>query len=685
MRWFIVGFLAFTGLVQGQVEVKEKKDSAQPLPETRTITVAAEVDDLFGKIYFSQNSDLQGNPKFVVARDPIVAELALMDRFIEKLQKGTIDPKAGYLVVTRYHMADGRVRDRMKKAAELGAAVDFISDFNDSVDVKFLPGEKMVSDFSLSRVTPNKGLNGKMLQEFLDMGFQYGQANQFPRLGLYSQPVFNKFDDNGKPRNQMFDIMHEKSIVAAHVSEGKVLWVQATSGSANMVAHTGEGGVTRVNLVREITNPELAQVRFHHAQALRKNFAQGKAIKDLPAEPLFRVETKNGFVETGFTNGRYNLNDRIAAMMLLATPGVTKEIVAKGFDKGVESYYNRMEAEFSGWKIALIKEMEFVNTHTESRVAEKLLFENDDNVKKLGLYDAKFSTPTGYGFPPIQVGVDLMRPMGGTIAAYSRKISDRMKTMIYQRALPGVVEEDLEGPPISRYLLHTKTKMLRGTLKNGKAITVVFDGSLNNSNHEENAEDQDMIVVAGSSPLIDGYWAIPEALLLSDRDYFYQGAQQLVYDGVARLTGRSPLQLVQEHEEEARKFWKSLVSGDLDTSRTAISKIAVKKPKLKDPIGPTEAKKRIANLFSYLKWHKETFPKSYGKDDYYLRKHLNVIAILSNPKMPSGQVAGALVFMHWQPGVTRPQQEEWAREAWKRLGFSAEFPERKPEGTTPNP
>lgn len=683
MQAFVLWFLVFTSIVRAEdvPNVKENKDKEKPLPATVAVESKGSVDDLFGKIYFSQKVAYERNPKFVVGKDPIMAELNLMERFVEKLKSGAIPPAEGHLIVTRYHMADARVHELMKKAADLGAAVDFITDLNDSVEVKFAPGEKKTSDFGASNVRPDNGLNGKMLSKFLEDGFQYGRGNQFPRLGIYSQPVFNKFDADGKKVDAIFDIMHEKAIVVAHVKKGKVVWAQATSGSANMVAHAGEGSVTRVNLVREITDIELAKHRYAHALSIRENFAKGGEINDAPEEKFLRVNAKNGFVETAYTNGRNNLNDRIAALMLLATPGMTKELVAKGFDKGVESYYDRMAPEFGGWKIEVLKDLQFVNTFTMGRLAEKVLFENDPDVKKVALYDAKFSEVAGYGFTPLYVGVDLMRPMGGTLGAYSRKISDRMKTMVYLRGISGVQEDDLDGPPIARYLLHTKTRLLKGTLKNGAPVVAIFDGSLNHSNHKANAEDQDLIVIKGDvTPLSSGYANLAEALMESDAKFLHPASQALVYDAVARFTGRSPLQIIEDHAADTRTFWTELVAGNLETSKAALVKIGSKKPKLKDPIGPKAIKARIEALFSYLTWHKETFPKAYGqRDDYYLRKHLDVMAMLSTPKMKSFQKAGELVFLHWAPGVTKAQQEAWAREAWKRLGFEGDFPEAKPK------
>ena len=688
MHAFVLWFLVFTSPIftsisQGQdaPNVKENKDKEKPLPATVSVESKGSVDDLFGKVYFSQKVAYDRNPKFVVGKDPIIAELALMEGFIAKLKSGAIPPAEGHLIVSRYHMADNRVHALMKEAADLGAAVDFITDLNDSVEVKFDKGEKKTSDFASSKVRPNDGLNGKMLAKFLANGFQYGQGNKLPRLGIYSQPVFNKFDDEGNKKDDIYDIMHEKAIVVAHVKNGKVVWGQATSGSANMVAHAGEGSITRVNLVRDITNPDLVRHRYAHALSIRENFGKGGDINDAPEEKFLRVNAQNGFVETAYTNGRNNLNDRIAALMLLATPGMTKELVLKGFDKGVESYYERMAPEFAGWKIEVIKDLQFVNTYTQGRLAEKVLFENDPTVKKVGLYDAKFSEIAGYGFTPLYVGVDLMRPMGGTLGTYSRKISDRMKTMVYLRPVPGVEEDDLDGPPIARYLLHTKTRILKGTLKNGTPVAVVFDGSLNHSNHKENAEDQDLIVIRGDvTPLSSGYVNLAEALQESDAEYFSPGSHYLVYDSLARLTGRSPLQLVQENKPAARAFWQAIVKGDLGYAQEVVTKIGATKPKLKNPIGPNAIKDRIKSLFSYLEWHKETFPKSYGqRDDFYLRKHLDVMAMLSTPKMKSFQKAGELVFLHWAPGVTRPQQEAWAQEAWKRLGFEGDFPEPKPK------
>jgi hypothetical protein len=673
----------------GEPRVRERTDREKPLPETESVTVKGKVEDLYGKIYFSDAIKLK-NEHFVVGKDPLLAEIDLMERSLDRVEKGEVPAEEMHMVVTRYHLADERVFKQLERAVKLGIRADVITDLNDSVTVDFKKGEKSISDFTDPRVKPDNSPNGRFYAKLLKLGFEHNEQGKKkrPQFGLYSQPVFNKAGDRAEGEEEgkitIYDIMHEKGITVARVKGGKVVEAEATSGSANMVAHGASAKltknkdiVTRVNTVRQIESTELARRRYEHALNLRETFAQGGAINDTPEEKFIRVNTDNGFVETGFTNGKHNLNDRIAALTLHAAPGVTPELVAKGFDQGVESYYKRAAKEFKGWKIDEIREMEFVNTHTQTRIAEQVLFEQDGDIKKLGLYDAKFNEVRGWGFPPIQVGVDLLRPMGGTLFGLKRALSERMDSQVYLRGIPGIKETDLDGAPFARHLLHTKLYMLRGKLADGTPVTVIFDGSLNKSNHKENAEDQDMIVVYGKSEFADSYWSLPEKLMEATPEHFAPAQVQLMRDVFARFTGHSPLEVSQEFAENMSRL---IALGKVSEATKELYELAKVKTNLKRKPSAAKVKERIVAFSRFLEWHKETFPNLYGKEEnFYLRKLLDVAALLTHEDIATNQAAYELKGVLWSPNTEESVILERAKHAWELLGKKDAFPEFKPK------
>ncbi len=662
---------------------KENNDRDQRFPPTDTVESSGTVENLYGKFYFSNAIELK-DPQWVVGEDPILAEVSLMNTLLDRVESGEIPPDEAHLILTRYHLADERVYQSLARAVNLGIQVDVITDLNDSVTAKFKEGEKSIPYSPDAEIIPNESPAGKMLKKLLDLGFKPGTERKKPQLGLYSQQIFNKEADKAASEEgsiRMYDIMHEKSVVAAWVKEEKIVWVEVSAGSANMVAHQVSESlanepiiVTRVNIVRQILDRGMAERRYEHALNLRDTFSQSGNISDLKTENFYRVNASNGWVETAVTNGRYNLNDRIAALTLHAVPGMTKDDVARAFDRGVESYYERIAPEFAGWKISEIRESQFVWTHSHGREAEKLLFEGDPDVKKFGIYDAKFNEVAGWGYPPVQsAGVDLLRRFGGTIFAWKKSIASRIKSLIYLRRLDGVPETDLEGPPLSRFLLHTKLYMVRGILKDGTKVTVIFDGSLNRSNHKENAEDQDMIVIKGKSKLADSYWSLPELLVQAEPQYFSGVHVALVGDTLARLAGKSPLEVPAGFSEKVSEL---IALGKTDEAIEEIGNLARVETELVEQPGLRVVNARIRRFRDFLLWHKTNFPWNYGEpDNFYLHKLLDVAAILSNPSISNGQAAYFLQGMMFSRDSTKESQEVLAREAWKILGMKEPFPE----------
>jgi len=664
-------------------DLKERTDREQKLPDTDTQEFDGLLSDLFGRFHFSEKLAMK-NSAFVTGKDPILAELALMDRFMDEVEQGKIPLEEARLNLTRYHIADERVLSRVERAVKLGIPMDIVTDFNDSVDVEFLAGEKLVTDFSMPRVKPNDSPNGKMLQKFLDLGFKYGNKGERPKYGLYSQPVYRRTDEAGNKADIMIDIMHEKSVIAMRVKDGKVIWAEATAGSANMAAHSAttqaakkpDMGSTRVNLVREIKSQALAKKRAQHAQALVDTFANGGKIKDLPTENLFRINTKDGWVETGFTNGKHNIYDRLAAMILHSTPGVDLEFVKKYFDRGVESYYERIAAEFGGWKMEEARELQFVNTHGEIHKAEQLQFENDKDAKALRLFDAKFNSVTGYGYPPTFLGVSLHRAMGGTVRPLTEEVARRNNIQIYLRGIEGMTETDLDGPPISRYLLHTKTYVMRGKMKDGRVVTVIFDGSFNKSNHEENAEDQDLIVAFGKSKIADGYWNLAPLLVKAQAEFLYNGYVALVMDTLGAFTGHNALKEVPR--TLAEEIIKTIALGDIKLVKQKIEDLADLPSSLSRRPSREKIQDGIDKFISVLEKHKEWNPRMYGKgENFYLRKLIEIAAIQSHPEMNEKQAAWAIRNIVRTPSFSVPEKvDARAAEIWKMIGRETPFPPR---------
>lgn len=677
-------------------EPKERTDREPELPAVVVVDKPkASIDDAFSTMFVSNPYETKFGDKVKTGKDITDYEVAEAEKIINGSKDAQFNwqvPVGQRIVIhTRYHPGDKRsakvlMDAKKKKFGKVGQ----ISDMNDAVDGNFAPGQKIITSYTDKTITPKDNQNGQVITILRDDKFEYATDGKLPNYFLATRPINNK-DGN----DDILPLMHEKGWEFIEVDkDGNVIRAFSLRGSANEVPHGApEDGKpaesTRYNRSFTINDPDIAKFYGQHALDLANNFAQGNEINKVAKEPIQRVKFQDGWVESGFTNGRNNMNARTTALILHGVKiddgtgkgrNLTQAEVDRDFDKDVSSAFKHYAPEFAGWTIEEITSSDFVNTHTQTHRAEELLFKSDKKVIKTGIVDEKFTDPTGFGLSSAQNGLEVIRPMGGTVHGWTREMAERVKQYVYLRGVPGEKETDLEGPPVARYLWHDKTGILRGVLPNGQRRAVIRTGSFNHSNHKESAEDQRLINVAEDSWI---HQAVRESIfevIKNEPQFAIPYLEAIHLTTLAKFLGHSPLEVDRKSVE---KISDHIRFGEFKEATKLFKDIAKRETSLLDKVELKEMEKRIDDFEKFLEFHKETFPDQYGErgnpnksPSFYLRKILNIAGIASKKSMQDTTRAWGLRGVLWSPRTDPSVVEERAKTAWKLLGLPGEMPER---------
>ena len=566
----------------------------------------------------------------LVARERQAIEDFIADKSLPNERK--------HVILTRYSIDDVRLAQTLVAAKEAGIRVSLITDFNVSMSYRLKPGQTMLSDFSQATIKTDAA--GRFIQTLIDAGFEIignGSTNK-PQGAIYSQPLYNKGDASMDP------IMHEKSLLlvaepAAESQDARKVMNYYFS-TANLTDHP------RYNRLFEIQEALSMAYGLDHSDKIMAAFRAGKPIKDVESEPPYRVWFEDdSFMEAAYTNGKYNPNDRIIEIL-------------------------------KGMKLKKAWLSHFVLTNGGVVEAFKNALMDSPTATIFGVFDDKFVPVTGYGKAAVMNGFMTAPPMGNSMWGWVSVLIRSTTLFSYLRGIEGKVETDMEGPPLARHLWHDKTTLLL-VEEGGKQWYYLFTGSLNNSNHVDNAELQFMFRLPADSALAKAVIDSIELTVAKEKDYAKPLAFGLLRDAIATVAGLSPLHVSPEIIDAITKA----VAAKNPTDAAAMFAELVKHGTelIGEKFLPKKATERFALFMTFLNWYDGERDAHKIASPMNARKLVALGAILATPNMKASTIMSLLSHeILWEPNVLPAELNRRLHEAWKVLGIERALPSSAP-------
>lgn len=634
--------------VASSASVRALAGVSKPMPDpTEVDSTLPSVDDSIGGMWVSDPYEPSVKDGVFPDTDPLKLESDDLWDFLDgrgEYKRYSSTPNAKKAVIEiRYGLSDPSFIDALIEAKKRGfERVIVITDLNNAMDADFKPEERdslgkvvrkaEASHNDFKRARPKPGEAGELVRRLLDAGFAFND----PKYGIFSLPFYNKNDGDMDP------LMHQKETYKT-VRTSKGLDIFQLSGTANL------NNNPRYNRVFEGADPIAAAYCLKHAEAMMRNFAKGGQVHHLKFDAPLKINYPDGSSQgIAYTDGRLDVNRRISDLINAAAQDPQR------------------------YKIKRIVLSHFVLTDGDTVKAIRALLEAQPQVEVVGIFDAKFFVPYGWGMGPAMVGYNVYREFGGTVFGFPSRLRRLIKIKAYQRKAEGRVETDPEGPPLARHLWHDKTSLIEGTF-DGVEKAFVATGSMNLSNKYENAEMQTWYEFPAKSRWVE---AIAESVMKvvdAQPEYAIDGELAIFREFVASLTGHSVFEV---SLAEARGIIRNFQRGELRAAKDALRAIAMRPTTLHRKLSLNEVRDRVVKLTKFVEWYVSS-GLSEGRRGLSARQTVAAGMGLAWPAIGDYGTKQSIQSALWSPKLKDAALDEKAREAWKEMGFDRPYPERR--------
>lgn len=609
----------------------------KPLPYPTVVrSKLASVDETIEAMYVSHPFDSK-DPKVAAGDDVLARERQAILDFIND---ESIPASRKRVILKRYSIEDEDLAAAMMLAKEKKVPFTLITDFNVSMEFAFKEGQDKITDFSKAKIKDSSP--GLFIQTILGAGYKIHDKNA--KWVIYSQPLYNKGDPSIDP------IMHEKSlllVVEPAPGQEASRRIAYYYGTANLTRHPRYNRVFKVN--EELT----AQHALEHSEAMVQAFLEGKTIEEIESVPPLRVYFEDeSFMETAFTNGKYNPNERLVVL------------------------FERAAREPEKFQIEEVVFSHFVLTNGNVVDSLKEAMKVQPGFRVQGVFDEKFISVRGYGKAAVLDGFMTFPPMGRMSRGWSYELRKRTNLFGYLRGIDGAVETDIEGPPLARHLWHDKTSMVY-VVEDGVRWAYVLTGSLNNSNHFENAEMQVLYRFRADSPWPKAFRDSILKVAEKEGEHALPMESQVLRGVVARLIGHSPLEVTLE---SLRVIQEAFKSRNLKGQGEELRKLSGKTTTLeKGKLAPEAMEENIQRILGFIEWYNtKMLAAGLKKFPLSLQKAAALATVVASPEMKPYEARSALDFVFWEPDLPGPKLEKQIEQAWKALGLKGVPPRARP-------
>jgi len=636
LRFFLVIFLfALSSLGFSQAKFKYIE------PEVISHDHIETVDD----VILQHNTTLYefetDNKKATVGKDINKIEASELREFIYDSQTRN---KYKEIIVNRYEVATPEIVDLLIEAKErrIGKII-ITTDFHPTMTGVFKEGERQHSDFNIEgRFKVNENDMGKAFLRLREAGFEIN--NPDAKYGMFAPPLLNKDYKDIQHHKELYLINHGVKDTETGLSR-----VKGFFGTANYTRKT------HYNRHLQIGENLFLHRGVEYARKLVEAFSQGLKINkvDFPTKPLRIVYKDGSFIETGYTVGKYNQNNRIVQMLKLNQDNPER------------------------FQIKKITMSHFVDTNTAFTNELKATMLVNLDLKVDMVVDAKFVSVDGYGLAPVKNGVKVNRPFGPSVFPYPRKHVKRIRQRVYAHKKHGAVDDSLDGAPSARQLWHDKTTLL-DVVVDGKAWTYVFTGSLNLSNHYQNAEQQVLFKFPADSKQAqffkDSIQKAAEEARTKGRLWPFK--QHVLRDSMARLCGNGLFSMTRS---EIDKF-KDLIEAeeqDFDKIMKTLDRWVKRKSTLtgEEFIHWKTRRARVERMKRLLTWYRDeyprhtAYPKRFGQGPKKISFENFVsaatIAAMDSPKHSGVEMLYDLRSLFWHKNISERDLYKVTRDVLK--------------------
>jgi hypothetical protein len=510
---------------------------------------------------------------------------------------------------------------------------DFVYHITDlNTDMTATGTERKDTDFA--HATFKAGGGGQQVQMLLKAGFKFNGT----RLDISSQPLWNKSGD------EMAPIMHEKEWHAISNSQSVGLLL----GTYNPTPHP------RYNRLLEIMDPAIRQYMLEHALAMRDNFHNQGEIKNVKDFPPLHVDYRDGsFNEIAFTDGKYNPNERITNLFTKATQN-PKDLQVE------EVIYSH-----------------FVLTNQDEFDALKALMQAQDQFKVFGIFDGKFVGYRNPGLAAAFYGIEINRPFGKSIHGLGYKLRTRFDAYVYQRSstqnkpsddpYTGASQVDPDGEPTDQHLWHDKTTMVK-VIENGVRWTYIFTGSLNNSSHFANAENQLMTKILSGSALAQFFEASIKGTVALEPGFAVPMDKAMIRVAVADLIGHEVLEISLASLD---MLFAAANNSDIDGFLKLVTLEASKKTRIvaKDRVGAADLATRLKRFKTFMDWYLGELKAEGSKYKASIYDYVDVVMLITSKNIFPGTVRSTLETILYNPTLAQDpvKLEALVKTAWGML------------------
>ncbi len=617
------------------VQISQAKEGKTYLPAREVKSQISSVDESVGALVFSEvypnrvtrdSGDVES--RIVTGQDLNLYEISMMREFLARPG----DPGKKKLLLVRYGIENDGVGDCVEEACRK-ISTTVITDLNRAL---VNPGESKTTDFS------SLSFNSSNMAKIIERWLGHLQYSVDPN-GILSIPVYPSAGDRMKP------IMHLKILLLIDENHSP-RQIDLAHGANNL------SDADRVNTLLRNVDPAIAEHYLSHMDVLAEVLRKGGEIKDMPQLPPIKVLYNDGYRIVRFTDGQQNPNDNIAEFL-------TEAVDPK-----------------NGIVVDAVHGQEFVMTHRKTVDAMKNLMEAQAGFQFNLIADSRFVSLDGYGLASVFEGFNVYPDRGGKpVYGVNRALQDRSNIYVYaalgkNRDGSPKIEKDLSESHMTRKLEHNKILFVTYT-KNGEKRARIYFGSMNLSNHFENAEDQEELDVPVTSWIYKALIQDFESIRQTQPENVIDLSIHLVREGLGRITGHTDLEVPFDLANQA---YSAALRRDYTVFMAAVRSLSQLPSHLVTRPNANDVEVRLQKLEDFLAWYKRSTPSSKDlSDQVRLHKLISLSLVLSQPKLPPWKIQSILNSVLWRPNWSEEDLQGAIKEGWKVLGIDGE-PNFKP-------
>jgi len=352
------------------------------------------------------------------------------------------------------------------------------------------------------------------------------------------------------------------------------------------------------------------------------------------------------------TDGQWNPNIRIARVLYRSAGLDQNGDALLPDDKGP-----KVEVDWTGWKHFVITYFRGLGAHKASMKANK---KQTGNV----IADGQFLYTLGFGLGPTIAGFPVVAPYGRVFYPYPRELRSRLTTHAFQMRAPGRMDEDPDGPPIGKTVMHLKTTEMRIRV-DGLPWTMIFTGSLNLSNHEENAETQIQWMFPAGSPIaesmIQATEQIPQAYPQAEVDF----PRAILREILEHILGRNIFEIPLPWLDQQLSL---LIQENFKQIGENLTALAHQKSEVKLRPAIELVEHRIARMIQFTQWYIAQ-PYAYKMDVVKMSLVFMIILKSEDVPFPFKMIEELLESILWNKDEAETAKR--ISDAWNTMGFPA--------------